>query len=172
MAKRQSWKTQPVPVLRVDLGFTQTYGPVDFERITRGLIPQGMDDKWFIYFEEPWLYLHRSWTGVCIYGVRFQPRADGFAAVGSWVNREEYLEDSIEYDRAILSFLIDRELLGRTVPFPVRGDLPTDSPAGALHNHPFGRAYPHSAFPAAPPTLALSERLRAWWSSISGGNGG
>src|SRR5437868_5163558 len=90
IATRQSWNTQPVPHphARADLGFAQSYDPVDFERIKRGLIPEQMEDKWFIFFEEPWLYFHRSWTGACIYAVRFEPDDRGFSAVQSWASRD------------------------------------------------------------------------------------
>ena len=29
------------------------------------------EDKWFIYWENDTLFFHRSWTGVCVYIVRF-----------------------------------------------------------------------------------------------------
>jgi len=35
-----------------------------------------MEDKWFWYFENDTLYAHRSWTGYCIYSIRFNHSTD------------------------------------------------------------------------------------------------
>jgi len=32
-----------------------------------GLVPEEIEDKWFIYWEDDTLFFHRSWTGNCIY---------------------------------------------------------------------------------------------------------
>ena len=63
VATRTSWKTLPLPEARVAVDFTASCTKEEFQRIRRGLIPREMEDKWFIFYEEPWLYLHRSWTG-------------------------------------------------------------------------------------------------------------
>ncbi|HEX6903929.1 MAG TPA: hypothetical protein VF789_29730 [Thermoanaerobaculia bacterium] len=169
IATRESWKTLPIPEARAELRFSQTYDLADFERIKRGLIPEAMEDKWFIFFEEPWLYLHRSWTGACIYGVRFQPGEGGFTAVESWVSRDpqQYKEDSIDYDRAVLGFLIDRMLLGRPVPFPVRSDLPAGTPEGVYQHHIVGRAYPEREFRVAQPKRSVWSWLKGLWGTRS-----
>jgi hypothetical protein len=60
-----------LPESRADLSFAESYTAGEFERIKRGVIPREMEDKWFVFYEEPWLYFHRSWTGACIYAVRF-----------------------------------------------------------------------------------------------------
>jgi len=38
-----------------------------YEKLHIGLIPEEQEDKWFIYFEDDWLYFHRSWTGKGIF---------------------------------------------------------------------------------------------------------
>ena len=115
-----------------------------FARIRQGLIPQAMEDKWFIFFEEPWLYSHRSWTGACIYAVRFASTDAGFTAVESWVSRDtnQYKEIRTDYDRAVIGFLIDAMLLHRRVAFPVPTDLPSNVPAGLFQHSMVGRGYP------------------------------
>jgi hypothetical protein len=148
IAVRASWQTLPLPEARVDLGFAASYSNEDFARIRRGIIPHEMEDKWFIFFGEPWLYLHRSWTGACIYAVRFQGTDDGggVTAVESWVSHDtkHYSETATDYDRALATFLIERMLLGRPVPFPVPGDLPSSAPAGIYQHTVVGRAYPET----------------------------
>jgi len=165
IATRQSWKTQPVPRVRADLGFAQTYAAVEFDRLKRGLIPQEMEDRWFIFFDEPWLYFHRSWTGACIYGVRFQRGEAGFTAVESWASRDaqQYKENSTDYDREVLSVLIERMLLGRPVPFPVRSDIPAGTPDGVVPHRKVGRASSERTFPTAQHPRSMWSRLRDWW---------
>ena len=97
-ASSDSHHRLPPPALRVDLGLSHSYTSSQFERIRQNSVPMDMDEKWFIYYEEPWLYFHRSGTGVCVYGVRFETSANGASIVESWANRdsEQYQETSIE----------------------------------------------------------------------------
>ena len=148
VATRTSWeKCLPLPEARVALDFTASYSEDEFSRIRRGLIPRQMEDKWFIFYEEPWLYIHRSWTGASIYGVRFQSGASGVIAVESWASRDpSYKSTSTEYDLAILTFLIEAMLLGRPMRFPVPGDLPPSAPPGLFQHSVIGRGYPEKRF--------------------------
>ena len=162
-ATRDSWKILPLPTVRADLALTESVTPEEFERMKRGLIPQQMEDKWFIYFAEPWLYFHRSWTGACIYAVRFESSAAGASAVESWVNRDstQYRETRTDYDRLLAKFLIDAFLLGKRATFPVPSSVPADAPKGVYQHHLVGRAYPEGVFPAgAPPLPSFWARLR------------
>jgi hypothetical protein len=49
-----------------------------------------MDDKWFIYYEEDEnkLYMHRSWTGYCVWIVKFEDKEDHFEAISAVANRD------------------------------------------------------------------------------------
>jgi len=154
-ATRDSWKILPLPTARADLALTESFTPEEFERMKRGLIPQQMEDKWFIYFEEPWLYFHRSWTGVCIYAIRFESSATGASAVESWVSRDstQNRETRTDYDRLVSKFLMDAFLLGKRVSFPVPSSVPVDAPKGVYQHHLVGRAYPEATFPDCPPQV-------------------
>jgi hypothetical protein len=114
-ATRAAWRIVPLPAARADLRFTETYTPEEFERIRRGVIPREMEDKWFVFYEDSWLFFHRSWTGFAIYGVRFRVSDSGASAVESWVSRDpsQYEETRIDEDRARLKRLIDGLLLGK-----------------------------------------------------------
>jgi hypothetical protein len=162
IARRDSWKILSLPTARVDLVFNESYTPDEFERIKRGLIPRQMEDKWFIFFEESWLYFYRSWKGQCIYAIRFDSSAAGVFAVESWVNRDntQYKETRTNYDRAIAKFLIDAFLLRKQAVFPVPSNLPADTPKGIYQHHLVGRAYPEAIFPAGPP------RVIPFWTRI------
>src|SRR5262249_61512865 len=66
IATRSDWKTQPMPAENERIALERDYSIEEFDRLRAGLVPQEMEDRWFIYFEDPWLFLHRSWTGFCI----------------------------------------------------------------------------------------------------------
>ena len=88
-----------------------------------------MEEKWFIYWEADTLFFHRSWTGVCIYAVRFASEGDSFRMVQADVNRdpEQYKETSDSRDAELISYLIDVLLLGRDSEFPCDADSSTDA---------------------------------------------
>lgn len=99
-AKRADGKTIPLPAARKALALDQTLSAAEFTRLSRGEVPREMEDKWFIFYEAPWLYLHRSWTGFCIFQVCFEPVADGMRIAEVWVNRDEeqYPQDDDAFD--------------------------------------------------------------------------
>ena len=152
VANRDSWKTLPPPIERADLGYSCHYTGIELARLKRGLIPEDMDDKWFIFFEEPWLYLHRSWTGACIYGLRLEPTPRGATVAESWVTRDpdHYKLSPLDYERALLAFLIDALLLGKDTPFPVPSSLPEATAPGLFQHAVVGRAHPEVILPAEP----------------------
>ena len=83
------------------------------EQMGGGHVPNGMDDKWFIFFEEGWLYFHRSWTGYCIYAVRLDGSPAGVRIAEAWVNRnqEQYKSPGLDTDRRMVEQLIRTRLL-------------------------------------------------------------
>ena len=108
-AERDDWKIEPMPASSQALPFAAVYTPEQFRKIALGLVPEEMEDKWFIYYEEPWLYLHRSWTGYCIYKVRFRECPAGFEVAEALVNREQsqYAETDDGSDAGLLKILLD-----------------------------------------------------------------
>ncbi|WP_243395651.1 hypothetical protein [Sphingomonas oleivorans] len=72
-----------------------------------------MDDKWFIFFENGWLYFHRSRTGACIYGLRLDGSPHGVRVIEGWVSRdrEHYNSPGIEQDKKMVQQLIGSRLL-------------------------------------------------------------
>ena len=67
VATRQSWSNIPLPEQRASLSFEREFTQEEYELIRHGLIPEAMEDKWFIFLEDDVLYFYRSWTGNCIY---------------------------------------------------------------------------------------------------------
>lgn len=75
-AKKTDWKTVPMPEQSEQFTMTRRISTEEMERLRRGNIPQGMEDKWFWYMEGNALYAHRSWTGYCVYILRFAQDSD------------------------------------------------------------------------------------------------
>lgn len=140
-----SWKTLPPPEQRASLGFTAVFANAEAELLVLGLRPGGMEDKWFICFHQGWLLFHRSWTGVCIYGLQLERAADGVHVRDSWVNRDpaQYKGTDLDYDRKLTRFLIDALLLRRPAAFPMPAGV-EDMPPGAYQHSVVGRAFPES----------------------------
>ena len=116
-ATRDSWKIIPMPAAQGHLQIDRTFSEEDYQRLSKGRIPQAMEDKWFIYLDGDWLSFHRSWTGYCIYRVRLDRRESTHHSAEAWANRDvtQYSYPSDDEDAANLLFLIDVLLLGRPV---------------------------------------------------------
>lgn len=149
--RKSSWKTLEPPQLREPLGYERVFDDADAERLRGGLVPEAMEDKWFIYFENGWLYLHRSWTGALIYWIKLDGCPAGVRVVESWVNRdpEQCRETDSSYDRLLLDFLLRGILLGHGVAFPIRKSAKSTGPPGLYQHHVVGRNYPEKIVPDA-----------------------
>ncbi len=120
------WKTEALPEKRTTIRLDRTFTPEEMEGIRRGLIPEEMEDKWFIYWKDDHLFFHRSWTGICIYIVRCVTDGENFRMVEAEVNRDprQYTETNDARDVETIMFLVDLLLLRRP-PIP-----PGDSAVG------------------------------------------
>ena len=114
----------PLSALHAQIPFARTFTQAEYDVVSRGLIPAGMDDRWFIFRENDQLYFHRSWTGVCVYQITVEHTADMFVVTEALVNRDpaEYRIADDAFDIALLSFLIDNLLLGRPAKLPSRSN--------------------------------------------------
>jgi hypothetical protein len=160
-ATRGEWNAIALPEQKSRLAFQRTFTPQEIDRISLGLIPEAMEDKWFIYLEDQVLYFHRSWTGFCIYELHLELADDVWVIRETWVNRdnEQYRTEATteDYDRALLSFLIDNLLLRKSNPFPIPDNLSSDLPAGAYQHHIAGTGYTETPMR---PQDSLWERLK------------
>ncbi len=136
-ATRQSWPNlKPLPDQRSRLSLQRAFTEQEYERIRLGFIPERMEDKWFMFTEEDTLYVHRSWTGDCIYQLTFIKEGINYFAGEAFVNRDEtqYSGGGDTYDEKLLMFLIDHLLLRENYPMPLPADLPAGI-ATELHYH-------------------------------------
>ena len=129
LANRTDWKTKALPKKRTTISLDRLFSNEQMKRIKDGLVPREMEDKWFIYWDGKFLRFHRSWTGFCVYVVRFVHEGSGARIVEALVNRDpsQYRIDNDGYDKAMIDFLIDVLLLQQPHSFPVRGNTETDA---------------------------------------------
>jgi hypothetical protein len=142
-ATKSDWKNLSVPEAFVNINYTRSFSEVEYNRMSYGLIPREMEDKWFIYLEDGVLSFHRSWTGHCLYRVVLQKEGDGYSVVAALANASEDQALPIDENYAVqlLEFLISNLLLGDSKPFPISKEF-SDGPAGAFQHHISGTAFP------------------------------
>lgn len=111
-ARREDRLTEPLPAARTSLGrpdIDRVYTPIQFAWLQQGVLPLEMEDRWFVFYEAPWLYLHRSWTGHCFFQARFEESATGARLAEALVNRdpEQYPEADLAAAARYLLGLLD-----------------------------------------------------------------
>ena len=113
-ALRANWKTLPMPLERTEIDLGLSVSTEEFERLTRGHIPQVMEDHWFMYFDGDALCFHRSWTGICIYKVHVahDKAGDGYVLSSVTTNRDrsQYAQTNDESDRLLVCILVGQVL--------------------------------------------------------------
>lgn len=115
-ATRSDWHDlheMPAKFVAIDLE-PHFYDPEVVIRMKRGFIPKEMEQKWFIYYNDEYIYFHRSWTGNLIYKVYIYEGDDGeWVITCADVNRdpEQYGGTDNAEDERIIFELIDEYLL-------------------------------------------------------------
>lgn len=130
-ARKTDCQTHELPAKRGTISVTRAFSPQEIQYIQAGVVPEAMEDKWFIYWNDDHLFFHRSWTGFCIYVVHFVADGDDYQMIDADVNRdpEQYKGTNDAYDAKMISYLIDVLLLKKQACFP---SVETDSDKQAL----------------------------------------
>ena len=115
-ATRHSWRNLDFSGPFVEIPWQDSFSKPQFDLIRRGAIPEEMEDRWFAFYEEPELFLHRSWSGLCFYRVTFARYGERYAVQSARVRDWEGLE--IEDEVKFIDFLVHRLLLEEPRPFP------------------------------------------------------
>ena len=118
IATKNDWKNIPIDTpkkIMIELSFSEE----QYNKIIKGLIPQQMEDKWFIFFENNWLYFHRSWTGFGIYKAEIIKNDKKYCINEFYVerNKEKYRTEEDDEDIDNFTFLIAWGLLKSTQAF-------------------------------------------------------
>jgi hypothetical protein len=105
-----------------------------------------MDDKWFIYFEEPYLFLHRSWTGEPAYRLALSETHQGaVVSEALWCkSNESGSVFDLSSQAPLVDFLLSNLILGKGKPFPVPSTASRFEP-GVLQHSVAGSGFPEVA---------------------------
>jgi hypothetical protein len=114
------WRIESLPERHTTIDLHIAYSKAELQEIKKGLIPQFMEEKWFVYFDQGILNFHRSWTGFCIYKVYCREEGDRFILSHADVNRDDqqYKETNDDVDRQMIKFLVEVLLLKKSAAFP------------------------------------------------------
>jgi hypothetical protein len=135
-------EVRPIP-------YRADFSASEFEQLKQGLVPERMEDKWFIYFDDPFLCFHRSWTGDAVYRLKLQAAEDGCRALDAECGIDGLEEIDAAYDAELLDFLISNLLLGQAKPFPIPAGLNEKIP-GVYQHAIAGTGYREKRAPAKP----------------------
>lgn len=119
-ATADDWRHFPISPDRRAIPYRDEFTDTEMDLIRQGYIPEEMEEKWFIYVEGNWLYLHRSWTGFCIYMVRFEEQDGRFVVAEAWASQDDTIRNIVspEHDALQLRSIIRLLLLDECVDFP------------------------------------------------------
>jgi hypothetical protein len=140
-ATRQSWPDiKPLPAQRAPLALQRTFTEQEYDQICLGFIPERMEDKWFIFVEDDTLYMHRSWTGFCIYQLALIKEGAQYIAGEVFANRDagQYTGPGDVYDAKMVLYLIDFLLLQQRKMQPMPAGVPAGIAMELHHHHVIG----------------------------------
>ncbi len=132
----------------VAIPYKAVFSEEQFARLKIGLVPKQMEDKWFIYYEEPHLFFHRSWTGQPVYRLALRKTADGAEideALWSKVLADTPGPDP-GYQVQLIDFLLSNLLLGEIKPFPLPQTISQPEP-GVFQHHIAGTRFSQVTVP-------------------------
>jgi hypothetical protein len=98
IATGQSWQNFPIQNPKRII-HAISFAEQQFLILQKGLIPNDMESKWFVFYENSWLSIHRSWTGFGIYKAQIIKEGDAYLTKEFWVetNEEKYKCGSDEW---------------------------------------------------------------------------
>lgn len=112
-ATRDSWRqVLPMPEeSKIRLQFSRDISLEEYDQLSLGFIPREMEDKWFVYLEDNWLYFHRSWMGYCIYQLRLECIGHSYNVAEVWFDLQP-LKWHKNKDEATATYLLTRLIDG------------------------------------------------------------
>ena len=120
-----------------------------------------MEDKWFAYFDEPYLYLHRSWGGMAVFRVKLEADGDGARVTEALCETRALAKFTGESSAAMLGFVIAALLLGEDVAFPMPADA-ASTVKGLLQHSVAGTGRRETVVPPAR-IVSRPPPRRPWW---------
>ena len=165
-ATSTSWKRESFKE-GVAFPYAAEFNSAEFARLRDGLVPRTMEDKWFVYFEEPHLYFHRSWTGQPAYRLKLETTTRGAKVTEAlWASDlAASPQADIEYQPKLVDFLLSNLLLGQAKPFPRPSGISEPMP-GVFQHHVSGTGYGEVQYRQASmpaPRQAGGKPKKPWW---------
>ena len=120
LLNNKSWKNQEFSKpKKIDFKLQLTEN--QYARIRFGLLPEEMEDKWFVYFIDNRIHFHRSWTGYKIYEAYIEKSDSNYIIPEIIVERDEQFYGNTDDDADLRSFffLIGRGVLGLNINAPL-----------------------------------------------------
>jgi len=107
IARKTDWNSTSI-TNEHGITISVTLSELEFKKLSVGMIPHEMEDKWFIYMLDNTLHAHRSWTGREIFRVHFEENHGKFMARFAIVERNEefYKNTSDEVDKSMVQNFI------------------------------------------------------------------
>lgn len=108
------WKAFPFPVEHEKIILNKILTNEEYNTLILGHRPQDMDDRWFAYYKDSWLYLHRSWTGYCIFKIKLALIDERYMLTEALLSRDpdQFKSTDEESDINIINFVIDLVIKG------------------------------------------------------------
>jgi hypothetical protein len=112
-AQRGDWTFKP-PASMAPLRYDASFDATEFATLQRGLTPRSSDDKWFIYWHDERLWIHRSWTGFLTYTIAFRTENGRQAVADAQVStdRAQYGGQPAEDEQLFVDWLLRNLVLG------------------------------------------------------------
>lgn len=133
IANKDSWKREAFGET-IEIPFNAEYTQEEYETIIKGLVPQEMEDKWFIYYEEPYLFFHRSWTGIPVYQLKVEKESEKYRIQKAFYSKELLRDNTnLEYEAKLAGFIISNLLLNQNKPFPKPANI--KEPMKGVYQH-------------------------------------
>lgn len=88
-ARPGDWKVTPMPEARRDVPSGRVFTADEMARLRDGLLPEEMEDKWLVVWNDGGLDVHRSWTGHHLFRATFEAAPFGERVARLTVNRDQ-----------------------------------------------------------------------------------
>ena len=102
------------------VGYNDEFTADEYEVLVAGVIPCEMEDRWFVFFEQPYLYVHHSWNGELFFRVELAEATEG-AVVRSAVAHHKAGSPSSQAtmeEALLLGLILRRFVLQQDLPIP------------------------------------------------------
>ncbi|AMR34006.1 hypothetical protein A0256_22425 [Mucilaginibacter sp. PAMC 26640] len=109
IVKPHDWPITPMPETIAETVIDRKLSARECFFLSQGFKPREMEERWFMYREADWVYLHRSWTGFCVFKAKVEGQEDGCKLTMLLINRntDQYKSNNLESDINEFNSIID-----------------------------------------------------------------